>query len=205
MEGLNRRIIALFRPYRGRLLTVLVLIAFSAALAMVSPFLLRDILDVAIPEKPRRPADRARRRDDRHRVVTGVLGVGQTWLTNVVGQRVMHDLRTQVYRHLQRLSLAFFTQTRTGEIQSRIANDIGGVQSVVTTTAASIVSNVTTVVASRGRHVPAGLAARGVLARAAAVLRAARAPGRQPAAPDHDGQAGRDGRHLRRSCRSRCR
>ena len=60
----------------------------------------------------------------------------------------MHDLRTQVYRHLQRLSLAFFTRTRTGEIQSRIANDIGGVQTVVTTTATSIVSNVTTVVAS---------------------------------------------------------
>ena len=75
-------------------------------------------------------------------------GVGQTWLTNVVGQRVMHDLRTQVYQHLQKLSLAFFTKTRTGEIQSRIANDIGGVQNVVTTTAASIVGNVTTVIAS---------------------------------------------------------
>lgn len=148
MEGLNRRILALFRPYRGRLFTVLALIAFSAGLGMVTPFLLRDILDVAIPE-------------DRDgllgvlvggmiaiSIVTGVLGVGQTWLTNVVGQRVMHDLRTQVYRHLQRLSLAFFTKTRTGEIQSRIANDIGGVQSVVTSTAASIVSNVTTVVAS---------------------------------------------------------
>ena len=81
-------------------------------------------------------------------VATGVLGVAQTWLSNVVGQRVMHDLRAQVYRHLQRLSLAFFTRTRTGEIQSRIANDIGGVQTVVTTTATSIVSNVTTVVAS---------------------------------------------------------
>jgi ATP-binding cassette subfamily B protein len=148
MPGLNRRIIKLFRPYRGRLTTVLILIAFSAVLGMVSPFLLRDILDVAIP-------------DDRDglllalvggmigiSIVTAVLGVGQTWLTNVVGQRVMHDLRTQVYRHLQRLSLAFFTRTRTGEIQSRIANDIGGVQSVVTSTAASIVSNVTTVVAS---------------------------------------------------------
>ena len=81
-------------------------------------------------------------------VVTGVLGVGQTWLSNVVGQKVMHDLRAQVYRHLQRLSLAFFTRTRTGEIQSRIANDIGGVQNVVTSTATSIVSNVTTVLAT---------------------------------------------------------
>ena len=147
-RGLTRRIVKLFRPYRGRLLTVLFLIAVSAALGMVSPFLLRDILDVAIPEN----------RDElllalvggmiAISIVTGVLGVGQTWLTNVVGQRVMHDLRTQVYRHLQRLSLAFFTKTRTGEIQSRIANDIGGVQNVVTSTAASIVSNVTTVVAS---------------------------------------------------------
>ena len=81
-------------------------------------------------------------------IATGVLGVLQTWLSNVVGQRVMHDLRAQVYRHLQRLSLAFFTRTRTGEIQSRIANDIGGVQTVVTNTATSIVSNVTTVVAT---------------------------------------------------------
>jgi ATP-binding cassette subfamily B protein len=81
-------------------------------------------------------------------VVTGVLGVGQTLLSNQVGQRVMHDLRAAVFRHLQRLSLAFFTRTRTGEVQSRISNDIGGVQSVVTSTATSIVSNVTTVLAT---------------------------------------------------------
>ena len=81
-------------------------------------------------------------------IVTGVLGVSQTLLSNHVGQRVMHDLRAAVYRHLQRLSLAFFTRTRTGEVQSRIANDIGGVQSVVTSTATSIVSNVTTVLAT---------------------------------------------------------
>ena len=74
--------------------------------------------------------------------------MAQTWLSNLVGQRVMHDLRAAVYRHLQRLSLAFFTRTRTGEVQSRIANDIGGVQNVVTSTATSIVSNVTTVLAT---------------------------------------------------------
>ena len=81
-------------------------------------------------------------------VVTQVLGVGQTWLSNLVGQRVMHDLRTRVYEHLQRLSLAFFTRTRTGDVQSRIANDIGGVESVVTTTATSTASNLTTVIAT---------------------------------------------------------
>ena len=78
----------------------------------------------------------------------GVIGVVQTLLSNQVGQRVMHDLRSQVFRHLQRLSLAFFTRTRTGEVQSRISNDIGGVQSVVTSTATSIASNVTTVLAT---------------------------------------------------------
>ena len=81
-------------------------------------------------------------------IVTGALGVVQTLLSNQVGQRVMHDLRAAVFRHLQRLSLAFFTRTRTGEVQSRISNDIGGVQSVVTNTATSIASNVTTVVAT---------------------------------------------------------
>ncbi len=81
-------------------------------------------------------------------IVTGVIGVYQTLLSNQVGQSVMHDLRTQVYRHLQRLSLAFFTRTRTGEVQSRIANDIGGIENVVTSTATSVLSNVTTVIAT---------------------------------------------------------
>ena len=145
---MNRRIFKLFRPYRGRLIVVLVLIAISAGISMISPFLLRDVLDTAIPQN----------RDGLLialvagmigiSVATGVLGVAQTWLSNLVGQRVMHDLRTQVYRHLQQLSFAFFTRTRTGEIQSRIANDIGGVDSFLTSTATSIVANVTTVIAS---------------------------------------------------------
>jgi ATP-binding cassette subfamily B protein len=146
--GHGRRIVRLFRPHRGRLSAVLGLIFVSAGLGMVSPFLLRDVLDVAIPEKDRGLLAWLVGGMIFISVATGVIGVGQTWLSNLVGQRVMHDLRTQVYRHLQRLSLAFFTKTRTGEIQSRIANDIGGVQTVVTTTATSIVSNVTTVVAS---------------------------------------------------------
>jgi ATP-binding cassette subfamily B protein len=144
----TRRVAALFRPYRGRLAAVLALIAVSAGLGMVSPFLLRDILDEAIPHKDRELLLMLVGGMIAISIATGALGVAQTWLSNLVGQRVMHDLRAKVYRHLQRLSLAFFTRTRTGEIQSRIANDIGGVQTVVTTTATSIVSNVTTVVAS---------------------------------------------------------
>ena len=145
---MTRRVTALFAPYRGRLAAVLGLIVISASLGMVSPFLLRDILDEAIPEKDTTLLAWLVGGMIVIAVITGVLSVAQTWLSNVVGQRVMHDLRAQVYRHLQRLSLAFFTKTRTGEIQSRIANDIGGVQTVVTTTATSIVSNVTTVLAS---------------------------------------------------------
>jgi ATP-binding cassette subfamily B protein len=143
-----RRVFALFKPYRVRLGVVLGLIGISALLSIVSPFLVRDIFDQALPEN-----------DDRLLTIlvlgliaialfTSVLGVFQTWLSNLVGQRVMHDLRARVYRHLQRLSLAFFTRTRTGEVQSRIANDIGGVEGVVTSTATSIVSNVTTVIAA---------------------------------------------------------
>jgi ATP-binding cassette subfamily B protein len=144
----TRRIGALFRPYRARLGIVLALIAVSAGLGMVSPFLLRDVLDHAIPRGDTAQLSRLVAGMVFIAIATGVIGVGQTWLSNVVGQRVMHDLRAAVYRHLQRLSLAFFTRTRTGEVQSRIANDIGGVQNVVTSTATSIVSNATTVLAT---------------------------------------------------------
>ncbi len=124
------------------------LIAISAGLGMVTPFLLRDVLDHAIPEGDTKLLSWLIGGMVFIAIATGVIGVGQTWLSNLVGQRVMHDLRAAVYRHLQRLSLAFFTRTRTGEVQSRIANDIGGVQNVVTSTATSIVSNATTVLAS---------------------------------------------------------
>jgi ATP-binding cassette, subfamily B, bacterial len=146
--GELRRIARLFRPYRGRLATVLALIALSAGLSMISPFLLREVLDQAIPQGDTGLLTWLVAGMIAISIATGVLGVGQTWLSNLVGQRVMHDLRSAVFRHLQRLSLAFFTRTRTGEVQSRIANDIGGVQNVVTSTATSIVSNVTTVLAT---------------------------------------------------------
>jgi ATP-binding cassette subfamily B protein len=144
----RRRLLGLFRPYRLRLTSVLLLILFSAALGMVSPFLLRAVLDDAIPHQDTGLLAALVAGMIAIAVATGALGVATTLLSNTVGQRVMHDLRAAVYRHLQRLSLAFFTRTRTGEIQSRIANDIGGVQNVVTSTATSIVSNVTTVLAA---------------------------------------------------------
>src|SRR5581483_6193985 len=125
----------------------LALILFSAALGVVPAFLLRGVLQ-AIGTGDTSKLSTYAGGMIAIAVATGVLGVWQTLLSNQVGQRVMHDLRTAVFRHLQRLSLAFFTRTRTGEVQSRISNDIGGVQNVVTSTATSIVSNVTTVVAT---------------------------------------------------------
>jgi ATP-binding cassette subfamily B protein len=142
------RIARLFKPYRVRLSIVLGLIAISAGLGIISPFLLREVLDKAIPDRDTALLTALVAGMIAISIATSALGVAQTWLSNAVGQRVMHDLRAAVYRHLQRMSLAFFTKTRTGEVQSRIANDIGGVQNVVTSTATSIVSNVTTVLAT---------------------------------------------------------
>ena len=143
-----RRIVALFRPYRRRLGAVCGLIFVSAALGVIPPFLLRQVLDVAIPDQNTRLLTVLVAGMVGIAIATGVLGVYTTLLSNQVGQSVMHDLRTRVYRHLQRLSLAFFTRTRTGEVQSRIANDIGGIENVVTSTATSVLANVTSVLAT---------------------------------------------------------
>ena len=144
----GRRILALFRPYRMRLTAVLVLIVISAGVAMLQPFLLRDALDIGLVGKNSSVLTATVLGMLGVAIFTAAAGVWQTYMSNQVGQRVMHDLRTAVYRHLQRMSLAFFTRTRTGEVQSRISNDIGGLESVVTTTATTIASNVTTVIAS---------------------------------------------------------
>src|SRR3954468_24421230 len=142
-----RRIGPLFAAYKGRLAAVLTLIVVSAALGVIPAFLLKNVLE-AIQSNDTRELSLNAAGMIVIAIVTGALGVFQTLLSNQVGQRVMHDLRAAVFRHLQRLSLAFFTRTRTGEVQSRISNDIGGVQNVVTNTATSIASNVTTVVAT---------------------------------------------------------
>jgi ATP-binding cassette subfamily B protein len=142
-----RRVSRLFAPYRARLSALLAFIFLSAGLGVISPFLLRGVLDNAIPHRDTTLLTELAGGMIALSVITSVIGVAQTWISNQVGQRVMHDLRAAVYAHLQRMSLAFFTHTRTGEVQSRIANDIGGIDSVVTSTATSIVQNVTTVVA----------------------------------------------------------
>src|SRR5881409_1738922 len=141
------RIGRLFAAYKLRLGGVLLLIVASAGLGVIPAFLLKHVLE-AIARNDTTSLSVNAGGMIAIAIATGVLGVIQTLLSNQVGQRVMHDLRAAVFRHLQRLSLAFFTRTRTGEVQSRISNDIGGVQNVVTNTATSIASNVTTVAAT---------------------------------------------------------
>ncbi len=142
------RILRLFAPYRWRLYSVLLLVVIGAGLAMLQPFLLREVLDKGIFGHDTTLLSVLVLAMIAIAVVGAALSVLQTYSSNVVGQRVMHDLRAAVYGHLQRMSLAFFTRTRTGEVQSRIANDIGGLDSVVTQTATTIAQNVTTVIAS---------------------------------------------------------
>ncbi|MFJ8717323.1 ABC transporter ATP-binding protein [Streptomyces violaceus] len=143
-----RRILRLFRPYRGRLAIVGLLVGAASLVSVATPFMLKEILDVAIPQGRTGLLSLLALGMILSAVLTSVFGVLQTLISTTVGQRVMHDLRTAVYGRLQRMSLAFFTRTRTGEVQSRIANDIGGMQATVTSTATSLVSNLTSVVAT---------------------------------------------------------
>src|SRR5829696_2741640 len=136
-----RRVLLFFRPYWLRVSLTIVAIIAAAAIGLANPFLLKLIIDDAIPDR------------DLGRlylyvglmialpILTGLIGVGQTYLNTLIGQRVMQDLRNALYGHLQRMPLRFFTATRTGEIQARLSSDVSGVQRVVTDTASSIVSN----------------------------------------------------------------
>ncbi|WP_051637747.1 ABC transporter ATP-binding protein [Rhodococcus sp. UNC363MFTsu5.1] len=141
-----RRIGALFSPYRPQIALVTVLIIAASAVSLANPFLVRAVIDRAIPDQDVTLLVWAVIGMLAVTVVGSVLGVVQTWISTTVGQRIMHGLRTKVFAHLQRQSLGFFTRTRGGEVQSRLTNDIGGMQTVVTSTATSIASNVTTVV-----------------------------------------------------------
>jgi ATP-binding cassette subfamily B protein len=148
---LGRRIVRLFTPHRGALALIVAMILTTSVLSVIGALLVRQVFDnalfvrggpdlsalyplvaalIAIP------------------IVNGVLNVGQAWMTEVVGNRVLQELRDQLFEHLERLSLAFYTATRSGEVQSRLANDVGGVQTTITSTASSVLSNVVTLLSS---------------------------------------------------------
>ncbi len=143
-----RRIGRLFLPHRRAIASVTAIIVASSVLGMASPFLLRAVIDTALPNRDLPLLAMLAGGMVAVAALTAALGVVQTWASTRVGQQVMHRLRTDVFTHLQRQSIAFFTKTRTGEVQSRITNDVGGLQSVVTSTATSIAANLTTTVAT---------------------------------------------------------
>ena len=140
-----RRTIRLFRPYRFQVVSVAVLILVTASIGVINPLLIRTVFDSGLFPSSGGP--------DLQllwilaavmtsiAIANGIMGVIQTYMTNHVGQSVMRDLRDSVYAHLQGMSLGFFTSTRTGEIQSRISNDVGGIQAVVTSTLTDTLSN----------------------------------------------------------------
>ncbi len=136
-----RQIVAFFDPYRLQVSIVLVAIIATSLIGLANPILLKLLIDDAIPNKDFGKLTFYVALMIFLPIVTGLIGVGQAYLNNLIGQNVMQDLRGALYTHLQRMPLRFFTETRTGEIQSRIANDIGGVQAVVTDTASSVTSN----------------------------------------------------------------
>jgi ATP-binding cassette subfamily B protein len=143
-----RRIGRLFTAHRRQLVVVTAIIVASSVVGLASPFLLRAVIDIALPQRNVGLLVVLTSAMVGVAAVTSALGVVQTWISTKVGQQVMHGLRTNVFAHLQRQSLTFFTRTRTGEVQSRITNDIGGMQNVVTSTATSIAANLTTAVAT---------------------------------------------------------
>ena len=139
-----RRIVAFFGPYKARIGIVLVAILFTSLIGLINPILLKLLIDIAIPQRDWGLLNLFVGLMIVLPIISGLIGVGQSYLNNLIGQSVMQDLRTALYSHLQRMPLRFFTETKTGEIQSRLANDVGGVQSVVTDTAASLTSNIAT-------------------------------------------------------------
>ena len=147
--GTFRRIVGTFKPYKRRVSVVAVLILVIAGLGLINPLMIKVAFQILLGNEPA-----AERLSDLLFVVvvmivtpiiTGLLGLWQTYINNRVGQHVMQDLRNSLYAHLQHMPLKFFTSTRTGEIQSRLSNDVAGVQGVLTDTASSILSNVATV------------------------------------------------------------
>ncbi len=137
-----RRVAGLFGPYRWSVAALVLVASAQGVTGVASPFLLRDIIDRALPERSAVLVSWLAGGMIVAALTNAALGVVSTWLSNLIGQRVMHDLRVGVYDHLQRMSLRFFTRTKAGELQSRIANDVGGIDNVVSNTASSAVQNI---------------------------------------------------------------
>ncbi len=149
---LGPRIVRLFHPYRGRIAWMVVLVVVGASVAVVPALIIQRIFDDALFPKGAPPnlvllAQLVGFMIALY-IANAALSVVQTWLTSSVGNSVTGDLRVELFEHLQRMDLSFFTRTKTGVIQSRLQNDVGGVAGVLTNTITSILGNIVTVIAS---------------------------------------------------------
>jgi len=143
-----RRVVSLFAPYKRNVAWTVLLVLLSAGLGILSPFFLKIIVNEGLLDKKLDVVTRFSVYTLLATLGGTAFGLGFAYVSVLVGQKIMRDLRNDLYQHLQGMSLKFFTGTRTGEIQSRLANDIGGVQSVVSDTAANVLSNLTTVIST---------------------------------------------------------
>jgi ATP-binding cassette subfamily B protein len=152
VDHLFQRISELFMAYRPALILTGILVLAGAALTVIPPLLTQQAFDVGLFPPGGSPNIPVLLTIVGTMVaiwiVSAALGVWQTYLTAKVGNRVMGDLRIRLFSHLQRMELAFFTRTKTGVIQSRLQNDVGGVASVLTNTVASVLGNTVTVIAA---------------------------------------------------------
>lgn len=133
-----RRIARLFAPHRSTIALVVVLISAASVINLAQPFLVRAVIDDALPNQDVPLLIRLTAAMVGVAALTAVIGVVQTWRATAMGQHVMHSLRVRLFTHLQAQPLAFFTRTRGGEVQSRLTHDIAGMQSVVTSTATGV-------------------------------------------------------------------
>lgn len=141
-----RRVVAIFRPYRWQLAGLAGLIVVASAAGLVSPFLLRAIIDDALPGKNVTLLALFAGGLVAIACLGAAITVLQTIVSARIGLAIMHDLRVRVYTHMQSMSLAFFTRTKAGEIQSRIATDIGGLQALATHTITELARDVSVVI-----------------------------------------------------------
>ena len=152
VDGLGTRIAELFQPYRWPLAIIIVLVLISAALGILPPLITQRVFDDGLFPATGGPNLTVLSWLVGAMilvfVVSALLGVVQTYLTARVGNRVMGDLRVRLFSHLQSMELGFFTRTKTGVIQSRLQNDVGGVSNVLTNTVSNVIGNTVTVIAA---------------------------------------------------------
>ncbi len=143
-----RRVLRYAKPYRRKLVVFVIAVAAASAVAVVPPLLLRDLLDVAIPNHNGGLVMWLALAAVGVALMDAVLNLYQRWLAAQIGEGLIYDMRTQLFDHVQRMPIAFFTRTQTGALISRMNNDVIGAQRAVTTTLSQILSNVIGVTAT---------------------------------------------------------